>query len=268
MIEIPLRCKPTAFVAAGIMASALIVLTGCKERTTTASVTGVNYTDETIAGFQVIQPDDFDNRSPTQEAMAYGAGGQMCCYALPYHWHEGLKIELKVEPDIQLPVFDGQYQREHDKRRDEGTLYQYVEVDVSHYEPGKAQLLWIQFLPNKQYRAIATDLAPNSPNFPSDVKGWPVPSVAFRHKLWEIEVDRVKKEKYFSLQYLNKKRSESDWEETWDSYKNNTKISKINEDGFKGYADIRFRAEEENSDKKIFLYYTNRLKNLLENEPK
>ena len=70
MIQIPLRFKPTSFVAAGIMASALIVLTGCKERTTTASVTGVNYTDETIAGFQVIQPDDFDNRSPTQEAMA------------------------------------------------------------------------------------------------------------------------------------------------------------------------------------------------------
>ena len=130
MIEIPLRCKPTAFVAAGIMASALIVLTGCKERTTTASVTGVNYTDETIAGFQVIQPDDFDNRSPTQEAMAYGAGGQMCCYALPYHWHEGLKVRLKVEPDI-IPEKGKSALDEYNQRLETGTLYYNVEVPVS-----------------------------------------------------------------------------------------------------------------------------------------
>ena len=268
MISMMLKFKPTAFVTVGIIASASMLLTGCSERTTTASVTGVNYTDANIAGFQVIQPDDFDNRSPTQEAMAYGAGGQMCCYSLPYEWHDGLKVELKVEPDIDLPVFDNQYQREYDKRRDEGTLYEYVEVDVSRYEPGKAQLLWIQFLPNKQYRAIATDLAPNSPNFPSDVKGWPVPSIAFRHRLWEEEVDRVKKEKDFSFLDMNKKRSEAEWNDVWTSYKENTKISKIKEDGFQGYTDINFRNKEEKLDKDIFVYYTNRLKKLLKNEPK
>ena len=255
--------KHTAFIVASF-----ILLSGCGERTTTASVTGVNYTDENIAGFQVIQPDNFDNRSTTQEAMAYGAGGQMCCYILPYEWHEGLKVELKVEPDINLPISDGQYQREYNKRRDEDTLYQYVDVNVSRYEPGKAQLLWIQFLPNNQYRAIATDLAPNNPTFPSDVKGWPVPSVAFRHKLWQEEVDRVKREKSFSYSYMNKKKNEDDWKEIWGLYYNYTKLSDKKEDGFRGYDDAKFRSSEEESYKKNFLYYSERLNELLKNEPK
>lgn len=260
--------KRITFIAASIVASTVVLLMGCSERTTTASVTGVNYTDENIAGFQVIQPDDFDNRSPTQEAMAYGAGGQMCCYILPYKWHEGLQVELRVEPDINLPVSDGQYQREYEKRRDEDTLYQYIDVDVSRYEPGKAQLLWIQFLPNKQYRAIATDLAPNSPDFPSDMKGWPVPTVAFRHKLWQEEVDRVEKEKLFSFSYANNKRSEDDWKKIWNVYEENVAFRDKAKDNFHGYDDIKFRSHEEQSNKEVFLYYSERLDNLLKNEPK
>lgn len=260
--------KKITFIAASIVASTVVLLMGCSERTTTASVTGVNYTDENIAGFQVIQPDDFDNRSPTQEAMAYGAGGQMCCYILPYKWHEGLQVELRVEPDINLPVSDGQYQREYEKRRDEDTLYQYIDVDVSRYEPGKAQLLWIQFLPNKQYRAIATDLAPNSPDFPSDMKGWPVPTVAFRHKLWQEEVDRVKEEIYFSSRRLKEKKSENDWKEIWDIYEKNTKLSDKNKNGFREYTDVNFRSYKEKMGVAVFKYYSDRLEELLKNEPK
>ena len=263
-----LKFKPTAFVTAGIMVSASMLLTGCSERTTTASVTGVNYTDANIAGFQVIQPDNFDNRSPTQEAMAYGAGGQMCCYVLPYNWHEGLKIELKVEPDIDLPISNGQYQHEYDKRRDEGRLYQYVEVNISRYEPGKAQLLWIQFLPNNQYRASATDIDPTNPIFPSDMKGWPVPSVAFRHKLWEQEIDKTQD----AISRLNKaivtKNNEDEWKERWDIYKEYTKIIDQEKNNFKGYDDISFRRYTENNYRKGYDFYLKRLEKLKNIEPK
>ena len=262
-----LKRRPTAFITAGIIASASILLTGCSERTTTASVTGINYTDENIAGFQVIQPDDFDNRSPTQEAMAYGAGGQMCCYSLPYEWHDGLKVELKVEPDIDLPVFDDQYQREYDKRRNEGTLYRDVEVPVSQYAPGKAQLLWIQFLPNQQYRAIATDLDPTHPDFPSDMKGWPVPSTTFRHKLWKEEVDRAKENINFALMRMNIEKSESYWKELWRGYEENVKLSEKDKNSFNGYEDDRFRQYEKINGENSYKYYSERLEKLLLNEP-
>ena len=266
MIEIPLRCKPTAFIAASIMASALIVLTGCKERTTTASVTGVNYTDETIAGFQVIQPDDFDNRSPTQEAMAYGAGGQMCCYALPYHWREGLKVRLKVEPDL-ISENASDYYAEYAQRRDTGTLYYNVEVPVSQYAPGKAQLLWIQFLPHQQHRAIATDLDPTNPDFPSDTKGWPVPSVAFRHKLWEVEVDRVHSMVKVSSSTLNEMNEGNDdyWKNQWDYW---SKTNEIKTGDFYGFQDKNFRKFMREMIVSNLKYSEERLGALLKIEPK
>ena len=262
-----LRCKPTAFVAASIMASALIVLTGCKERTTTASVTGVNYTDETIAGFQVIQPDDFDNRSPTQEAMAYGAGGQMCCYALPYHWHEGLKVRLKVEPDI-IPEKGKSALDEYNQRLETGTLYYNVEVPVSQYAPGKAQLLWIQFLPHQQHRAIATDLDPTNPDFPSDTKGWPVPSVAFRHKLWEDEVNEARTTIAMFKKRVSKTRSEIEWKECWDMYKEYTAVRDREKDKFTGYDDYNFRQYIKNTDNRTYEYGLKKLEKLNNIEPK
>ena len=267
MIEIPPRCKPTAFIAASIMASALIVLTGCKERTTTASVTGVNYTDETIAGFQVTQPDDFDNRSPTQEAMAYGAGGQMCCYALPYHWREGLKVRLKVEPDL-ISENASDYYAEYAQRRDTGTLYYNVEVPVSQYAPGKAQLLWIQFLPQQQHRAIATDLDPTNPDFPSDTKGWPVPSVAFRHKLWEEEMEDVRDTIRRFKNRVFEQHSESQWKEYWSTYEKYTKFSDKEENNFKGYDDHAFRQYRKSKDEEVYNRGLKRLEKLKEIEPK
>ena len=267
MISMMLKFKPTAFVTAGIIASSFMLLTGCSERTTTASVTGVNYTDTNIAGFQVIQPDDFDNRSPTQEAMAYGAGGQMCCYSLPYEWHDGLKVELKVEPDIDLPVFDNQYQREHDKRCDEGTLYRDVEVPVSQYAPGKAQLLWIQFLPNQQYRAIATDLDPTHPDFPSDMKGWPVPSVAFRHKLWVAEVDRVRSMVKLTSSSMSEMQEDNDdyWKNKWNYW---SETSEVKANNFHGYQDERFRKYIKEIVASNLKYSKDRLEKLIEIEPK
>ncbi|WP_232012891.1 DUF3304 domain-containing protein [Zymobacter palmae] len=261
------KCEFAAFIAISIIASASMLLTGCSERTTTASVTGINYTDKNIASFQVIQPNNFKNRSPAQEAMAYGAGGQMCCYLLPYEWHEGLKVSLEVEPDI-IPVEGQSTQDEYDRRRDTGTLYYNVEVPVSQYAPGKAQLLWIQFLPNQQYRAIATDFDPTNPEFPSDVKGWPVPSVAFRHKLWEREMDD---ERDTIMRFRNKvfkERSENEWKESWDSYSKYTKLRDKEEDGFKGYDDYAFRQYRKNRDEEIYNHSLKRLEELNKIEPK
>ena len=262
-----LKFKPTAFVTAGIIASASMLLTGCSERTTTASVTGVNYTDTNIAGFQVIQPDDFDNRSPTQEAMAYGAGGQMCCYILPYNWHEGLKVRLKVEPDL-VSEKASDYYAEYAHRRDTGTLYYNVEVPVSQYASGKAQLLWIQFLPNRQHRAIATDLDPTNPNFPSDMKGWPVPSVAFRHKLWEEEIEKTYSTIARFKNKVSNKRSENEWKKSWDIYEEYTNLTDKEKNNFKGYNDVFFRRYTEEDDKDTYNFYLKRLEDLKKIEPK
>ena len=262
-----LKFKSTAFFTAGIIASVSMLLTGCSERTTTASVTGVNYTDANIAGFQVIQPDDFDNRSPTQEAMAYGAGGQMCCYILPYNWHEGLKVRLKIEPDL-VSEKASDYYAEYAHRRDTGTLYYNVEVPVSQYAPGKAQLLWIQFLPNRQHRAIATDLDPTNPNFPSDMKGWPVPSVAFRHKLWEDEVKEARTTIEMFKTRVSKTRSELEWKECWDMYKKYTTVRDREKDEFTGYDDYNFRQYIKNTDNKTYEYGLRKLEKLNNIEPK
>ncbi len=267
MIKMTFKCKPVAFIATSVIVGASILLTGCSERTTTASVTGINYTDKNIASFQVIQPNNFKNRSPAQEAMAYGAGGQMCCYLLPYEWHEGLKVSLEVEPDI-IPIEGQNTQDEYDRRRDTGTLYYNVEVPVSQYAPGKAQLLWIQFLPNQQYRAIATDFDPTNPEFPSDVKGWPVPSVAFRHKLWEREMDDAQDAvKRFENSIL-KKRSEDDWKDCWDIYKKYSKLRDREKDNFKGYDDEFFRRYTENNEKEAYSFYLKRFETLKNIEPK
>ena len=191
----------------------------------------------------------------------------MCCYALPYHWHEGLKVRLKVEPDI-IPEKGKSALDEYNQRLETGTLYYNVEVPVSQYAPGKAQLLWIQFLPHQQHRAIATDLDPTNPDFPSDTKGWPVPSVAFRHKLWEEE---FKKTQGTITRFKNKvfnKRSEDEWKKCWDIYEEYTNLIDKEKNNFKGYNDDAFRRYTENDDKETYNFYLKRLEDLKKIEPK
>ena len=243
-----------------------------------SSVTIINYTDTTFASVRVVDPNRVDNHSPAQEAVAYSAGGQVCCYQLPRTWHHGLQVDVETEAERAYPApkaYSGPkafsepeaYPTRHTRPSRARTAVSTARIRVPRYLPGQAQMIWVQILPNNQYRVIATDRTPNQPDFPSDVKGWPVPSAAFRHTLWEKDVAETQQKLARAtrgLQALHRI-SESERKAYWAVWSEQQEVESKH---FSGYNDPRFLAFLHDVFCENKAYAQERLKQLSTFEPK
>jgi hypothetical protein len=148
------------------------VLTGCAEQilnpTVGVSVSGVNYTDKGIL-YRLQDPIHPENKAGGEGVSAYGAGGIMCCYALPTKWHPGIQVKVVVYDDHRI-------------------LSKEMLAEVPPYVNGKPGQLWAVVYPDGSVGAISSDVNPDHPDWPGKVKGWPVPSKEYRLKHWEQEL--------------------------------------------------------------------------------
>lgn len=174
-------------ISAGItlLLSSLLLLTGCQEKQVGATVTGLNYRDDEIR-FYVTDPDNDKNSVGGEDFLPYSVGGQLCCYTLPAKWHEGLRVRLEVKVSSNVLHDKGwdAYEAEQEARRQAGTLNQTVMLDIPEYHSQGTPTLWVQFLPGDRYTAIVSDAGPRDEAWSGEVKGWPVPSLEYRKKLW------------------------------------------------------------------------------------
>jgi hypothetical protein len=157
------------------MVASVLLLAACaagiNKSTVSVSVSGVNYTDKDFA-YVVVDPIDEKNGAGGESVSAYGAGGTMCCYTLPAQWKPGIKVKVKLYDDYEK-------------------LTKEVVAEVPPYVDGKPGQLWAVVHADGSVEAVSSDVTPKHEKWPGKVKGWPVPSVEHRRKLWQLDMDEA-----------------------------------------------------------------------------
>lgn len=154
----------------------VLPLTACGEKglgkdEVPVSVAGVNYTDREISGYLFFNPANEKDIAGGEGINPYGAGGIMCCYALPRLWRPGIKVGLMV-----------------DNLNGYGERMKTV-IELPPYPDGKAGDLWAIVYPDGSLGAVSTNYGPGHEKWPGKFKGWPVPSVEYKRMLWDRKVE-------------------------------------------------------------------------------
>ena len=206
----------------------LPLLAACGKSALPVSIHGVNYSVEPFS-FELRDPNNPKNRGDGELVDSYAAGGTTCCYELPKKWQPGLKVIVQSKHWLGKAVDDSL----HDVA---GTQV----IDIPRYPDEKPGELWVLRAANGTMDIVSSDFQPDHPKWPGNVKGWPVPSLAYKRERWDLY---IKEQLDYVIMFENlirefNKFPEKMAQEDWDvSMKNNRK----NLAGFSGPGDARFR---------------------------
>lgn len=153
------------------------VKTSDKARTTkTVNIQGVNYTDLEFS-YEVQDPENKNNRGGGEIVNAFAAGGIRCCYELPLAWQPGMKLRIGVTRP-KRETLETRYEEEHEEHL----------VEVPQYAQGKPGDLWVVRNADETMSVVLSDVQPDHEQWPGKVKGWPVPSLAYQRKIYDMYV--------------------------------------------------------------------------------
>ncbi|MES2759192.1 MAG: DUF3304 domain-containing protein [Pseudomonadota bacterium] len=218
------------------------------------SIHGVNYTVEPFS-YVLTDPNDPKNTGGGELIESYAAGGTMCCYELPRKWQPGMKVS------VRLAHWEG-------KLADD-SLRQIVSthlLDVPRYENGKPGELWVLRLAGGSIDLISSDVQPNHRDWPGQVKGWPIPSVAYKRERWQIEFDQlISTLKIYERSASQLMSSPDDAaKEEWDTLSEYQRTSLA---GFSGPQDSAFRKKMQRDNSEGIVRVKERLKQLEKRRP-
>ena len=158
------------------MLATVSLVTACSTVPRSASktgvdISGVNYSDMPIT---YIVSDPKDSHSIGAEPLdPFAAGGSMCCFRLPATWQPGIKVKVEILDTNRHP-------------------YKEEILDVPPYVDGKPGRLWAVLYQDGSVEVLSSDYGPPHEKWPGKVKGWPVPTVEYRRKLWERDLEHLK----------------------------------------------------------------------------
>jgi hypothetical protein len=158
---------------------ALGTLTGCTNKAVSVSIHGVNYTGEEFS-YTVEDPSNRENRGGGETISPYGAGGTMCCYDLPGKWRPGLQVKVNLtrwlpeKPDGSTPEVNETHTTE-----------------VPPYADGKPGELWVLRNADGTVSVVSSNYQPDHEKWPGEVKGWPVPSLEYQRKRWDLYIEHA-----------------------------------------------------------------------------
>lgn len=181
MISFIQKKKHLLLVLSSVLLGAIMVSqyakTNEKTRTTkSVNIHGVNYTDLEFS-YDVQDPENKDNRGGGEIVNAFAAGGIRCCYELPLSWQPGMKMRIGVtRPKRETP--ENRYEEEHKEHL----------VEVPQYAQGKPGDLWVVRNADETMSVVLSDVQPDHEQWPGKVQGWPVPSLAYQRKIYDMYV--------------------------------------------------------------------------------
>lgn len=181
MISFIQKKKHLLLVLSTVLLGAIMVSqyakTSDKAKTTkTVNIHGVNYTDLEFS-YDVQDPENKDNRGGGEIVNAFASGGIRCCYELPLSWQPGMKLRIGVtRPKRETP--ENRYEEEHEEHI----------VEVPQYAQGKPGDLWVVRNADETMSVVLSDVQPDHEQWPGKVKGWPVPSLAYQRKIYDMYV--------------------------------------------------------------------------------
>ncbi|MYM87620.1 DUF3304 domain-containing protein [Rugamonas sp. FT82W] len=133
------------------------------------AIHGVNYSGDDFS-YIVEDPQDSSNKGGGESVAPYGAGGIMCCYELPRVWSAEIKVKIKAKLWVK------------NEKGDFTEIAETKMADLPPYVDGKPGELWVIRAADGTLSVISSDYQPDNPKWPGAVRGWPVPSVAYRRE--------------------------------------------------------------------------------------
>jgi hypothetical protein len=212
------------------------MLAACAKPTPPVSVHGVNYSGDAFS-YVVIDPNNAKNTAQGELIGPYAAGGTTCCYELPKKWQYGIKISVQSTHWLGKAA--------------DRSLHEIVAthlVEVPRYPDGNPGELWVLRATDGSMSVVSSDFQPDHPDWPGIVKGWPVPSLAYRRERWDIDIDH---QKFFLHAYeefaaMVKSAPDEAAQEEWD---NSLQYDKKSLSGFSGPQDLAYRKKIEQTNK-------------------
>lgn len=128
---------------------------------------GINYSDQPIT-YALSDPDN-PASGAGEPVDPFGAGGVMCCFLLPANWQPGIKVRVQIFDTHRKPVRDDI-------------------VELPPYVDGKAGRLWAVYYQDGSVDVFSSENGPPHATWPGRVKGWPVPSLAYRRERWDLHI--------------------------------------------------------------------------------
>jgi hypothetical protein len=178
---------------------------------------GVNYSDKPIT-YALSDPDNPASVGG-EPVDPFGAGGLVCCFSLPKTWQPGIKVRVQI--------FDTNFKEVKDEI-----------VDLPPYVDGKPGQLWAVLYQDGNAEVYSSAYGPTNANWPGRIKGWPVPTVEYRRKLWERDLEFRKSDVRAAQELLDllKKTPEEYLQRSWEENIQQEKIK-----GFSGPADPAYK---------------------------
>lgn len=156
----------TLLIATGVLLAACSTAPRSDSKTG-VDISGVNYSDQPIT---YIVSDPNDTASIGAEPLdPFAAGGSLCCFRLPATWRPGIKVRVEILDTNRNP-------------------FKEEIVDLPPYVDGKPGRLWAVLYQDGSIEVLSSEYDPPHAKWPGKVKGWPVPTVEYRRKLWERDL--------------------------------------------------------------------------------
>lgn len=130
-------------------------------------ISGVNYSDQPIT-YVLSDPNDAGSIG-AEPLDPFAGGGAMCCFRLPETWQPGIKVRIQILDTHRSPVKN-------------------EIVELPPYVDGKPGRLWAVHYQDGSVDVLSSEYGPPHAKWPGRVKGWPVPTVEYRRKLWERDL--------------------------------------------------------------------------------
>lgn len=163
------------------LAGIALLISACatpKEKTeerSGATVRSLNYSAREIFSISAERPGEPNSGGGGDALNPYSSGGAICCFSVPSVWRPDIKVVVRYrfypEPE-----------------------YREALVTLPPYPDGKASQIWLIVHEDETAEAVVSHYGPSREEWPGKVKGYPVPSRAYRQKLWEEKLRREKAE--------------------------------------------------------------------------
>ena len=161
----------------------LTALSACaKVNTASVNIHGVNYTEAEFS-YRLQDPTNKDNHGGGELVDSFSAGGTLCCYELPRKWRAGILVEIHTIRYINPTTNDPRVPIEEIREK-------HV-VEVPPYIDGKPGELWVVRNADGTFGLVSSDYQPDHAKWPGKVKGWPVPTVEYRRKLFDVHIKQA-----------------------------------------------------------------------------
>lgn len=224
-------------------------------KTVEVNLHGVNHTVDTF-NYSVKNPKLKGQGAGGGELIdPFGAGGTTCCVTLPKTWRPGIQLQVNTTHWVD--------------RGPEKELLEVKEthlVEVPEYPDGQAGELWVLRAPDGKVSVVSSDLQPDHPGWPGEIKGWPVPSLKYRQERWKIILNSQLSHVDSALSLLHELKTDpkGSAEQAW---KHAKEYEQESVKGFSGPDDPKYRLFLEKDYEEYFRRSKESLKQIMEEKP-